>query len=41
MVRTTAYIVDYRIAATAIAHDLPLLTLNKKHVQFIEGLRLA
>ncbi|MBS1942989.1 MAG: PIN domain-containing protein [Bacteroidetes bacterium] len=35
------HIVDFRIAATAIAHELPLLTLNQKHVQFIEGLRLA
>ncbi|HRQ86148.1 MAG TPA: PIN domain-containing protein [Flavobacteriales bacterium] len=35
------HMVDYRIAATAIVHEFPLLTLNKKHVQFIEGLRLA
>lgn len=35
------HIVDYRIVATAMAYDLPLLTLNKKHVRFIEGLRLA
>lgn len=35
------HIVDYQIASTAMAHDLPLLTLNKKHVQFIEGLRMA
>ncbi len=35
------HIADYRIAATAMAYDLPLLTLNKKHVQFIEGLRLG
>ena len=35
------HIVDYQIAAAALAHDLPLATLNRKHVQFIEGLRLV
>ncbi len=35
------HIVDYRIAATAMAHAVPLLTLNKKHVHFIQGLQLA
>ena len=34
------HLVDYQIAATAMAHDVPLLTLNKKHVAFIEGLVL-
>ena len=32
---------DQLIAATAIAHDVPLLTLNKKHFTPIKGLRLA
>ncbi len=35
------HIVDYQIAAAAIANEIPLLTLNKKHVRFIEGLVLA
>ncbi len=34
------HVVDYQIASAAIAHDLPLLTLNRKHVQFIEALSL-
>ena len=35
------HISDYLIAATAIAHDCSLLTLNKKHFVGIKGLRLA
>ena len=31
---------DLFIAATAIAHDLPLATLNRKHFERIEGLIL-
>ena len=31
---------DLFVAATAIAHDLPLATLNRKHFERIEGLRL-
>ena len=32
---------DQLIAAIALAHDCPLLTLNKKHFAGIEGLRLV
>lgn len=32
---------DQLIAATAIAHNVPLLTLNTKHFKVIEGLTLA
>ena len=32
---------DYLIAATAIAHDVPLLTLNTKHFKGIKGLKLV
>ena len=32
---------DYLIAAIAIAHDVPLLTLNTKHFKGIKGLKLA
>ncbi|HQV38673.1 MAG: PIN domain-containing protein [Flavobacteriales bacterium] len=32
---------DYLIAAIAIAHDIPLLTLNTKHFKGIKGLQLA
>ncbi|MFT3886460.1 MAG: PIN domain-containing protein [Flavobacteriales bacterium] len=32
---------DQFIAATALAHDVPLLTLNKKHFAGIKGLRLV
>jgi predicted nucleic acid-binding protein len=32
---------DYLIAATAIAHDVPLLTLNAKHFKGIKGLKLV
>ena len=32
---------DYLIAATAIAHNVPLLTLNTKHFKGIKGLKLA
>ena len=31
---------DLFIAATAIAHDIPLATLNRKHFERIEGLQL-
>jgi predicted nucleic acid-binding protein len=31
---------DLFIASTAIIHDLPLVTLNRKHFQRVEGLRL-
>jgi predicted nucleic acid-binding protein len=31
---------DLFIAATAIVHDLPLATLNRKHFECIEGLTL-
>jgi len=46
IVRTTArergiHFADYLIAATALAHDCPLLTLNKKHFTPINGLKLA
>jgi len=33
-------IADTLIAATALYYDLPLYTLNKKHFQFIPGIRL-
>ena len=33
-------IVDSIIAATAIAHKLPLATLNLKHFKLIKGLKL-
>lgn len=32
---------DQLIAATAMAHDVPLLTLNTKHFKSIKGLKLA
>ncbi len=32
---------DQLIAATAMAHDCSLLTLNKKHFALIKGLKLA
>jgi len=35
------HLVDYQIAASAIAAGMPLCTLNKKHVFFIDGLELA
>lgn len=31
---------DLFIAATAMVHGMPLVTLNKKHFQRVEGLRL-
>ena len=31
---------DLFIAATAIAHDLPLATLNQRHFKHIDGLKL-
>jgi len=31
---------DIFIAATAIANNIPLITLNKKHFQRIEGLEI-
>ena len=33
-------IADTLIAATALYYDLPLYTFNKKHFQFIPGIRL-
>lgn len=35
------HLADYLIAATAIAHGVPLLTLNTKHFKGIKGLQLA
>ncbi|MBL0127803.1 MAG: type II toxin-antitoxin system VapC family toxin [Flavobacteriales bacterium] len=35
------HLADHLIAATAMAHDLPLLTLNKKHFTPLKGLKLA
>ena len=35
------HLADHLIAATAMAHDVPLLTLNKKHFKPIKGLKLA
>lgn len=35
------HLVDFQIAACAMAYEIPLLTLNKKHVKFIEGLELV
>jgi predicted nucleic acid-binding protein len=35
------HLADHLIAATALAHNVPLLTLNKKHFLPIKGLRLA
>ncbi|MBX2978992.1 MAG: PIN domain-containing protein [Flavobacteriales bacterium] len=35
------HLVDYQIAASAIAAGMPLCTLNKKHVSFIDGLEFA
>ena len=35
------HLADHLIAATAMAHDVPLLTLNKKHFTPIKGLKLA
>lgn len=32
---------DLLIAATAIAHDLPLVTENRRHFERVEGLILA
>ncbi len=32
---------DQLIAATALAHDVPVLTLNKKHFTGIKGLKLV
>ena len=32
---------DILIAGTAIVHDLPLATLNRKHFERIEGLMLV
>jgi predicted nucleic acid-binding protein len=32
---------DHLIAATALAHNVPLLTLNKKHFTSIKGLHLV
>ena len=38
---SSVHISDFLIAATAIAHDCSLLTLNKKHFKGIRGLVLA
>ena len=35
------HLADHLIAATAIAHNVPLLTLNTKHFKGIKGLQLA
>ncbi len=35
------FLADYLIAATAMAHDVQLLTLNAKHFKGIKGLKLA
>jgi len=35
------FLADYLIAATAIAHGVPLLTLNAKHFKGVTGLKLA
>lgn len=35
------HLADHLIAATALAHDVPLLTLNTKHFKGIKGLQLA
>lgn len=35
------HLADHLIAATAIAHNVPLLTLNAKHFKGIKGLQLA
>lgn len=35
------HLADHVIAATALAHDIPLLTLNKKHFKGVKGLQLA
>jgi predicted nucleic acid-binding protein len=35
------HLVDHMIAAAAIANGMPLLTLNKKHVAYIQGLEFA
>lgn len=34
-------LVDYVVAATAEAHDIPLLTLNVKHFPMFKGLKSA
>ncbi len=39
--RLKVHFADLLIAATAMAHDCALLTLNKKHFKGIKGLRLA
>ena len=35
------HLADHLIAATAMAHDVPLLTLNRKHFSALKGLKLA
>lgn len=35
------HLADHLIAATAMAHDVPLLTLNRKHFSAIKGLKLV
>lgn len=39
--RTLIDIEDIMIAATALANDLPLATLNRKHFERIDGLKLV
>ena len=39
--RKLAGIADLFIAATSISHNLPLVTLNKKHFDKIDGLQLV
>lgn len=36
-----SYLADHLIAATAMAHNCALLTLNEKHFKGIKGLKLA
>jgi tRNA(fMet)-specific endonuclease VapC len=33
-------VIDILIGATALTHNLPIITLNKKHFERIEGLRI-
>ncbi len=40
-IRRDIHFADQLIAATAITHNVPLLTLNTKHFRDIDGLTLA
>ncbi len=40
-IRRDIHFTDQLIAATAIAHNVPLLTLNTEHFRDIDGLTLA